>query len=103
GLANVVLDQFEQLLSSFSLWRRRCPFRSAHSPRRAGNFGSTAFRFLSLARRGGAKLSQFPMGHPFARNRISRDFFRALAALAQGKSRIGDPGYSNFGGRVVSP
>ncbi len=39
------------------------------------------------------------MGHPFARNRVSRDFFRALAALAS----ISACGYTtSLTGRDVS-
>ncbi len=43
------------------------------------------------------------MGHPSVGDGLPRDFFRALAALAEGKSGINDPGYSGFSGRDVSP
>ncbi|PYK88667.1 MAG: hypothetical protein DME40_11905, partial [Verrucomicrobia bacterium] len=42
------------------------------------------------------------MGHPSVGDGLPRDLFRTVAALAEGKSGINDPGYSLFSGRDVS-
>src|SRR5205085_10058855 len=79
SFADALLVRFEQHGASFSLRRRSRPFHFADDRAHPGPFARVFFRSLSVAHHRGPDVSQFSMGHPFARNRISRALLRSLA------------------------
>src|SRR4029077_9247160 len=100
SVADTLLVQLEQRVSSFPLRRRRCSFVAFNFRDRAGAFTRRAFFVLPVAHRCRTNLPQFSMGRSPARDRLSSHLFCALATLAKGAfvvAGIDDPGYSRAG------
>src|SRR5436309_3867842 len=86
-LTDALLVQFERQLSPFSLRRRGRAIAASDFRDRARAVTRWVGCFLSFAHNRRPNISQFSMGHSSARNRVLVDFSRALAALAETRTR----------------
>src|SRR6266498_2742461 len=83
AVADTLLVQFEQCISSFSL-RRRCRFVVAPDRRtRSGGFAYRTVRLLPVTYDRWTNFSQLPMGHSAAGNGLFRDLSRTVSNLAK--------------------
>ena len=85
AVADTLLVQFEQRISSFSL-RRRCCFVVALNCRICpGGFADRAVCFLPVAYDRRTNFSKLSMGHSAAGDRLFGDISRAVATLAEAR------------------
>src|SRR6266536_811013 len=83
ALADALLVQFEQCISSFPL-RRRCRFVVAPNRRsRSGRFAHRTVRLLPVAYDRWTSFSELSMGHSAAGDGLFGDLSRAVAKLAK--------------------
>src|SRR6266542_4520184 len=96
AVADTLLVQFEQCISSFSL-RRRCRFVVAPDRRtRSGGFAYRTVRLLPVTYARWTDFSQLPMGHSAAGDGLFGDLSRTVANLAKAWT-----GTTGLAGRAV--